>query len=241
MFPTDAKTWALYAAITIGFAILSTALWEVLVKPASAYLGRKLVTLGTLGIRSASDSIYQDIARRAVHRPTLFMLYVIVAIMAFYTANHSYSFNQVKDSVLKEFRSGDWSEEAIAKESKIMRESLSPDPDSAIKEIGKIKDENIAKIIELRKQKKLLELAFLAMGTLVLIFVHAKHTYILGAIVYFDQIMAICEPHISDQDALVYKAEFAQMKNAKDFKKLLGSLLNRAQKSGVKLPEFNSL
>lgn len=64
-------------------------------------------------------------------------------------------------------------------------------------------------------------------------------SYINRAVTYFNQLLAIGSPFISEQDRLTYRSQFAQISSGEDYEKLTSTLKALCKEKGQKTPAFS--
>lgn len=218
MFPTDLKTWLLYIFLTILLGALGSGFWETIFKPTFSSIGRIFLKICTLGMVSAVNSIHKDIARRSVHKPVLFIIMLLTFAFSglFGAASHDY--------YLKSLGGAETAEQRI---------------------INIFKNKGLSGI-ELEKKKLESELAFIFLilvtfGFTLTSYSFVRNSYIISAIIYFDQCLAICLPYLDDGKKLQLLSDYAQINTGKDFTSIIIQLKELAEQNGIKLPTFKVL
>lgn len=236
MFPTELKDWIIFSVITLGFGILGTALWEILIKPFSVLIGRKILKIGTLGIKSTSDRIYQDIAARAIHRDALFILGLIGLTVFAQALDYTLKYPKIERQLQAQYKTGPWSPERIKAD--VNRELAKKSENELRLELNALKNDKVASIIESRESAQIIKIAGLSVVALMILFAYLRRSYLVGAIEYFDQILVICAPHIDDSEVKNYRAMFASIRNSEDFAQIIKSLQEIAEANNAKHPKF---
>ena len=224
MFPNDATSWILYILLTLILGALGSGFWETVFKPVFFRIGRLLLQVVTLGMSSARDNIYRDIATRPTYKPALFFVGFV-----------SFAFTVFLGAAAAEYQHTYFEEDEQVTSARYEAKFKQMSP----QELEKEKQRLASKILELKKDLALIFLTFGLLGFVVTTLVYAKYKYVSAAIAYFDQLMAICGPYISLEDEKAFRSSFAQMTRRDDYPRIVEKLKEHATAHGVsKLPTF---
>ena len=224
MFPQDAVTWVLYILLTIALGALGTGFWETLFKPIFVTVGRILLKVVTLGMSSARDALYKDMAARPTYKPAVFLVALVsVAFVSFLATTIGY-YSRIYLKAPKYV-------EIAHYESKIR--------DMSVEELQKEKERLGIQQHVLEKKIGLLLFTVSLLGFVVTTLVCIRYKYLSTAIAYFDQLMAICAPYLSSEEERALRSAFAQMTCRNDYVMIINKLKDHASKHRAdKLPEF---
>lgn len=226
MFPKDAGTWVLYILLTVALGALGTGFWETLFKPSVVSTGRFLLKVVTLGMSSARDDLYKDMATRPTYKPALFLVALVsLAFLSFLSLAASRYYHYYVGSS-KYVQMADY-------QSKINNMS--------IEELQKEKERLGIEMHSINKQIWLILFTMSLFGFVITTLVHVRCKYLSIAIAYFDQLMAICAPYLSTEEEKTFRSAFAQMICRNDYVTMIEKLKDHAMKHGVdRLPAFKS-
>ena len=224
MFPQDAATWALYIVLTILLGALGTACWEAVLKPIFVHVGRPLLKVATLGTSSLRDAIYRDMAARPTYKPALFLiLFIVLGLSGVlgYTGSRYYSSHfEQPPYVTKAQRQAelkDMSPERLDQERRNWE----------------------VEIHEIEKELSSIWFSLTLFAFVVTALLQARYRYVSVAIAYFDQLMAITAPYLSNEDEKAFRSAFAQIASRNDYLTIVEKLRDHAHTHGVsKLPRF---
>lgn len=218
MFPTDLKSWLIFVLITILLGALGSGFWETIFKPVFSSIGRFLLKIFTLGMKSAIDSIYKDIAKRFVHKPIIFILMMI-----------TFAFSGLLGSAIHDFES----------------KSLGGYEKTKLEISNKIKENGVSYLdSEIKKLESEMAFAILLMATLAFIlssYSFVRNAYIISAILYFDQCLAICMPYLDEEKKIKLLSQYALINTGNDYFQVVNQLKEIAEKKEIKLPKFVAL
>lgn len=216
MFPTDAKTWILYIVLTVILGAIGSGFWESVFRPIFSKLGRVSLRILTLGLSSALNSIYGDIAKRQVHRPILFLTFLItISAAGFLGMTGSY-----------------YHAKSLGGEEQTRAEAESTFNEGGISGLDSRRK-------ELEEKLSLLLFLFSIYFFVFTLYAYLRNSYVVSAIGYFDQCSAICLPYMTDDARKHLTSKFAQIKTKADFQEVIGHLHEVAEKNNLRLPSFS--
>ncbi|MDA8100847.1 MAG: hypothetical protein M0042_14620 [Nitrospiraceae bacterium] len=215
MFPTDIKTWFLYILLTVLLGALGSGFWETAFKPILSKIGRVLLRILTLGMTSAVNSMYRDIARRHVHRPILFIVMLITLI----------------SSGVLGIATSEYYVKSLGGEDQIRTDIQST-----------LKDKGLSGL-DLEVKKREAKLSFLSFLLAIFLFVitqysYLRNSYVISAIAYFDQCLMICLPHLTDDVRKNLMSKFAQIQTKAHYSEIIKQLEEVANQHSLTLPFF---
>jgi hypothetical protein len=224
MFPQDAVTWVLYILLTVALGALGSGFWETVFKPSFVRIGRFLLKVVTLGMSSARDALYKDMAVRPTYKPAVFLVALVsFAFMLFLGTVTGYYYRDY-------FKAPEYVDIAHY-ESKIK--------DMSLEELQKEKERLGIQQHGLKKKLGLILFTVSLIGFVVTTLVHVRYRYLSTAIAHFDQLMAICAPYLSTEEEKTLRSAFAQMTCRNDYVTIIEKLKDHAIKHGVDtLPAF---
>jgi hypothetical protein len=230
MFPTDAKTWALYVLLTVGLGALGSACYEGFLKPFFSGTVRIILRASTFGFTSARDSIYKEIARRQLNKPILFILLISTLGCVFWLGVASAHYLQM--NITEE------QAQTIEKNEKLEKQRLEK---MSLAELEDLRTKSKAIVRENDKSIALMILFLVISLNLTMLYAYVRNAYITNAISYFDQCLAIVRPYIIEEQKIQLLSQFASIKNQEDYESLIKSLHKIAKTNSVTLPRFTSL
>ncbi len=74
------KKWMLTGVVTVVLGAIGTALWIIALQPGGGWLGRFFLTVVTLGLSSARNSVYENVARNYREAPAVMLLAIVAGI-----------------------------------------------------------------------------------------------------------------------------------------------------------------
>lgn len=224
------KQSVLWLIGVIAVGVATNAIWEFLIRPVLLFTQNGVLTLTTLGIQRFKDAIYIDIARghfdRASEELFLMLTGITVVFIIAVTASQYIAIsiqkmrNQKITSELNDIEAGRLINEPPSLES--LRARLAD---------GERRRQGAAK---LAFANTVLATFFVAM----IFTTYVKVRYIGSAVAYYDQLMAIATPYLTDKGKLT-DSEFAQIKNRNDYERIILELRSVAAKNGQSVPQFN--
>lgn len=224
MFPQDVTTWIIYILVTVLLGALGSGFWEAVFKPVSVSAGRLLLKAVTLGMASARDAIYKDMATRPTFRPALFIVGIISITFTGFLGYSSSQYYRVYFDAPKNVQ-----------ESRFNTKTNNLSLDELVKEEQRLSN----RVKELEKEMALALFISSLFGFVVTTLVHARYRYFSTAISYFDQLMAICAPYVSSEEEKMFRSEFAQMTCHGDYVTIINKLRQKASEHGIsRLPVF---
>lgn len=227
---------------------IGTALWEVVLKPPSSWLLRKLLSAATFGLKSAKIIIYKRIASGQEEPFAKFIAFYFIIILylsgIIVVADYKYNIiNKSRSNYEKVISLEKINEELI---NPSIKDKLSTFEKPEIikqnrlkerEEIKKLKNE----IINLGKEANRSYVILIIFLIIVLTKLWVEYiilVYINSAIRYFNQLFRICSPLINDTERLNHLSEFARIKSPQEYKKLIESLKEIAKKHEFGVPSF---
>lgn len=192
--------------------ILGSALWENMFRDLFNFAGKFLLTIATLGIESYKDNIYKNIAK-GFNESVSLQIYFFQQMMLF-------GFIIFSCSIMY-----------------ILRKHV------LLKRERKIQEKSISHSISDTMIKHPLFVWFLSFyiifaGTVTFLD-YTKRFYINNSISYFNQLVKINSPFLTDEERKTTESLFAQISNKKDYLYLINKLRENAQKNNQRVPEFN--
>jgi hypothetical protein len=217
----DKNKFILGVVGAIALGALGSGLWNILLEPLFAWVGRGLINVFTFGISSIRDSFYAEIAKGHHAQATLLILYLIFVSITFALG---YFFPRKKPS----------DEDLKKKRRKILSKVASPDEE--------LSDEELRSRLSLYIHKRtrfiyLIGLLFFS----VFLFRYITISYVNKAVTHFEQCYEICLPFFDEKQAVAIKSNFAQINTKKSYIELIEELGRVAEANNVKLPSFKPL
>jgi hypothetical protein len=194
---------------TILLGIVSSALWDG-IKPVSRFLYEKTLNISVLGIEKFKDGIYQDIAK-GYHENVSLEIFVLInsIILSFVIVS------LLMLSVRFLYTNGD--EDTARKILKVIRWP--------------------------RTLNKRLFFIFFLLYTVFFLTVFSlnlvKTNYINQAVTYYNQMILITKPHMSEDELQQLQSQFAQIENKSDYVEVVNNLRHITEENSLKEPEFN--
>ena len=218
--------FGILGAILIG--AIGSGLWNIVLEPALSWLGKSLFTIATLGLNSARDAIYADIARGYHESPSLILL-CLVLLVPFFTTSYLGGHHVGRKLAEKEY---------VADLNKLKK--IMPDVESEefFNKISAITAERYRTALKRARITMLLHAVLLtSLGFFMIINV----VYTNKAITNFKQSLEICKPFIDLHGEELFISKFAQIKSKEDYIDIIDELKKIATNNDVKLPPFTAL
>jgi NADH:ubiquinone oxidoreductase subunit 3 (subunit A) len=207
--------------LTVVLGAIGSGVWERLLSPAWAWLVRQALTVLTLGIDSASDSIYQTVAFG--HTESFSVLtYIFITISMLAVPIIGLALFKISP-----FRN------RLRRKRKL--DAMFDAGNHAGIEAAKTKDMRL--FIRLRKTTLfflwvlLLDSAYIAARTV-------SMSYSNMAISHFNQSLTIVSPYLSENEEKMIKSKFAGIRNKSDYDSVMQSIQNKASEHGRSLVKF---
>ena len=183
-----------------------------------------LLKVVTLGMSTARDALYKDMAARPTYKPAVFLVVLVSFAFALFLATTIGYYSRIYLKAPKYV-------EIAHYESKIR--------DMSVEELQKEKERLGIHQHELENKIGLLLFTMSLLGFVFTTSVSIRYKYLSTAIGYFDQMMAICAPYLSSEEERALRSAFAQMTCRNDYVMIINELKDRACKHRAdKLPEF---
>jgi hypothetical protein len=225
------KKSILWAIGAIASAIASNALWDFLFKPLLLFTQNGVLTLTTFGIQRFKDAIYIEIAKGHYDRASealfliftgfLFALAVSAIAILFLLISRLKQRSQSISSRLNAIETGT----VIVKPSTI--ESLRV---------------RLADAEQFGRSSSRLFFANTALITFTIVIgliITVRVTYIGHAVAYYEQLIAIATPYLTDDKEKRTASEFAQIKTRNDYERIILELRSVVEMNGQSVPQFD--
>ncbi|MCX5721620.1 MAG: hypothetical protein NT179_06265 [Nitrospirae bacterium] len=225
------KNYLLWLTGTVVIAIFSNAIWEFLVKPALLSVQNGILNLTTLGIRSFKDAIYAEIAKGHHDRASDELLFLFVALMigvvAFINSTHFERLGRIRKKHKELAKSLD----------RLQQTSGTDEPLHTIESIKTTLVSTERNQVILRRLALLFAglALFFAISTITMA---AKIKYISSAVTYYDQLIKIATPYITDSQRKLIDSQFSQIKKEEDFDRIVTHLNSIAISNSQTVPAF---
>jgi hypothetical protein len=209
---------ALVSALTIG--ALSSALWELLLKPLLAWITTLTLNIATLGINSLRDDLYAEIAKGIYDRSGHFLLTgLTVGGAVIFTGLAIAVPLTAWRGVLKRVRRRN-----LLNAGGVSKGSQKSHPPS-----------------QQFRQIRWLLIAFVAVSlyeVAFLVVTYVRQDFISSATVYLDQSQRVIGPFLTDDQRVLLRSRVARMKTRADFDSVNGDIVKVAETNNVALPKF---
>ena len=214
--PNKKSIFWLIGVTSIGIG--SNAIWEFLIRPVLLLAQNGILTLTTLGIQSFKDDIYREIARGHHDRASetifiLLMMLLMLAPIAIIFLGYTRFTSRRKQRL----------ERIDTERNKTIDAKL-----AALEHV----DARITKLIWMN-------VGVAVLLTIVSATLTVKTVYIGSAVTYYDQLMAIATPYLTDNKVKLIASEFAQIKNQDGYERIISELRSLAKMKGQSVPAFN--
>lgn len=188
---------------------LGNGVWEYILKPLFSFSIDLILNLSTLGIESFKDTVYQSIAEGFSEKNSI-QAYGLVTMLYVWLSMIVFTF------LLKKYKNSTKKENHNTNESKI---SLNRD---------------------LGMKKRLYILSFLTFILFIITFIeNIQLRYINNSIVYYNQLINITTPYISEQEVKNFNSKFSLIKNKTDYEKIINDLHLILEKNNLELKKRN--
>jgi hypothetical protein len=210
----DLETIAKWGAGSIGIILagaMGSGIWSLILEPLVKKIGKFLVWLSTLGIKSIQDAIYRQVARRGAffaERLTMFIVALIVLFPYLYAMSATIKSHQV-----------------IEIKKQIAPKIKSEHPEMSPFDLEEMTLNEAKKQISNENQSRFM---YGTIGALIVIsimfFQFARRVIIHEKIIYFDKICAVAAPILSDRDLKAIKARFVFIRSKEDYDEIISDL-----------------
>jgi hypothetical protein len=205
------RKWIFTIAGSLILGALGSGLWSEVFAPLLSGLGHGLMSLLTLGMTSARDSIYQQAARGLYERPSV-MLLSFIGIAFIYVPLAIISLRRIILPIHK------WASDS----------SSTPDK----------QQDRQDRIVRLRRLNFWLAIVASFVGAV--LFVQILFIGYTNAVVsHFNQTLAIASPYITVDQRTIFIARFASMQSRNDFILLFGDLNKITEAHGQPPSKFS--
>lgn len=228
MFPTDTSTWIFYILLAIVLGAIGSGTWEHILKPVIQKTSRILLSILTLGLQSTRNNLYKEIATRPQKKPELLIIMLVIYLTSAGLGVASSEF------VRAHIAEDTYNTESLLDLDRKNIEQL----EQELKTIKHEANESIKKLAEINKITSKMLLATALFFLTYITTTYAKCAYIHGATCYFDQLMSICHPYISDLEYKEINSKFSQSKSKEDYTAIIGKLQAYANQNGIIPPNF---
>lgn len=210
------------AVLTVVLGAIGSGVWENVFSPATSWIGRAMLTLITLGVESARDGIYQEVAQGHSERFSV-LTYTFITAVVLLIPMGALSYDVGVRSAERSKRMRKFEQFEASGDRAGMEETLA----EVRKSLGTA-----------RRQLRLMLWLGVALG----IFVAAKTmtlAYANTAITHFNQSLAIAGPFVSPVEERMIRSDFARISSRDDYVRLMKRIDNKVSEQGVRLPEFS--
>jgi hypothetical protein len=194
---------------TVVLGVISSAIWDG-VKPLSIFLYKKILYISTLGIEKYKDGIYQNIAK-GYHENVSLEIFVLINSLFLSAILVTVVFN----TIIYFYRNGN---HVVAR--KVMNLVSWPR--------------------NLSRRSLAVFILFYAVFVLTFFTLNlVKTKYENQAVVYYNQLIIISSPYLSEENIKIFQSRFAQIKNKSDYTSVVVDLEAIVKNNNLKKPEFN--
>lgn len=209
------------AALAVVLGAIGSGVWENVFSPATTWLGRTMLTLITLGVKSASDGIYQEVAQGYSERySVLTYAFINTIVMMIPAATLAYDYGKRRGSASKQMR---------------QLRSLEGSGDTV--GLEQARTDLLNRLSAMERLIRLLLWVAVGLGV-VLGAQSMTMTYANKAITHFNQSLTIAAPFINATEERVIRSDFARVSSREDYVRVINGLEARVKERGVQLPEF---
>jgi hypothetical protein len=220
--PDDVISWIIFIIISLFIGAIGTGLWESIIRPLITKTGNFFFKIITLGIKSAQNRIFTQIAKHSQHKPNLFLLYVLAFA---FTVIIGYNFSAYTHSAEKKVQSEICS---IIKESAAAKET----PEQLTHRLDQFRK-------KAKEKYHLFLIIFASSASVFIIYLLIKYSIIYSAISFFDQCIAICGPYLKNDEEKQLLSDFALITSSEDFYRILNRLSSIAHENNKTIPPFS--